>query len=527
MSWEKAATIERLERGPVVFKRGARQLALFRVEGESFAIDNRCPHEGYPLAQGSLDADCVLTCNWHNWKFRLTDGRCVLGGDDVRTYPTREAEGAVWVDVSDPTPEEVRETAMRGLERAFEERDYGRICRELSRLHFAGLDPLDAVARAVAWSAERFEYGTGHAFAASADWLALAERFAGDWEKQLVCFAESIDHMAFDALRQPRFEFAEPAGAWDASTFLEAIEAERADEAVALARRAALDELGWDALEPSFARAALAHYNDFGHSLIYVEKTRELLARSGGRIAPFLLPALARHLAYTTREDKLPEFVHYAEALAEVVESRSGAPKGSRPAVPFPAGLREARAWLASALREHPVEAVYDALLEALARNLLHFDATYGSTFDRPVQESVGWLDFTHGLTFADAAHELCGRHPELWPAALVQMAFFLGRNRAFLDLEQDVAAWRVADPRAFLAEAREGLLDHGLRDPIFSAHLVKTTCAVERELEHASPTCREALTAALHRFLRAPLKQKHARRLARQAIELVSRDFG
>ena len=105
-------------------------------------------------------------------------------------------------------------------------------------------------------------------------------------------------------------------------------------------------------------------------------------------------------------------------------------------------------------------------------------------------------------------------------------MACFLGRNRPYLDLGIDEAAWAVPDPDAFLATARERILDHGLRDPIFSAHLLKTTAAVAEELPLASASCRAALRASLNRFLHSPLKQQHVRRLARQAIALVQRDF-
>src|ERR1043165_7479637 len=96
MAWIKAASLEDLREKPVVFKHPPRQIAVFKVDGRVFAIDNRCPHEGYPLAVGSLSADCVLTCNWHNWKFRLEDGKCTMGGDNVRSYPTRLEGGDVW-----------------------------------------------------------------------------------------------------------------------------------------------------------------------------------------------------------------------------------------------------------------------------------------------------------------------------------------------------------------------------------------------------------------------------------------------
>ena len=78
----------------------------------------------------------------------------------------------------------------------------------------------------------------------------------------------------------------------------------------------------------------------------------------------------------------------------------------------------------------------------------------------------------------------------------------------------------------AFFAATHDRILDHGIRDPIFSAHLIKPTEAVAEELPHASPSCRAALLASLNRFLHSPLKQQHVRRLARQAIALVQRDF-
>ena len=108
-NWQQATTLDELVAGPVVFKSGRRQLAVFRVETAEgptvYAVDNRCPHEGYPLAEGTVDESCQLTCNWHNWKFRLDDGKCVLGGDNLGRYDVRvEADGGVLVDLSEATP---------------------------------------------------------------------------------------------------------------------------------------------------------------------------------------------------------------------------------------------------------------------------------------------------------------------------------------------------------------------------------------------------------------------------------------
>ncbi|MBI3635787.1 MAG: Rieske 2Fe-2S domain-containing protein [Candidatus Rokubacteria bacterium] len=50
-----------------------RQLALFRVEGRYYAIDNACPHRGGPLADGDLDGTVVM-CPWHAWRWDVTTG---------------------------------------------------------------------------------------------------------------------------------------------------------------------------------------------------------------------------------------------------------------------------------------------------------------------------------------------------------------------------------------------------------------------------------------------------------------------
>ena len=60
------------------------------------------PHEGYPLREGNLDDRCILTCNWHNWKFDLQSGRNLYGGEGLRTYPVEIRGGEVWIDLADP-----------------------------------------------------------------------------------------------------------------------------------------------------------------------------------------------------------------------------------------------------------------------------------------------------------------------------------------------------------------------------------------------------------------------------------------
>ena len=115
MTFKRALPLDELapER-PRTVKLDGRQIAVFRLTGDEVrAVDNLCPHEGYPLASGTVK-DGLLTCEWHNWKFRLCDGVCVKGGEDVRSYPVRIEDGAVWLDLDDPpAAEAVADEARR------------------------------------------------------------------------------------------------------------------------------------------------------------------------------------------------------------------------------------------------------------------------------------------------------------------------------------------------------------------------------------------------------------------------------
>ena len=57
---------------------GGREIALFNVGGTFYALDNTCPHQGGPLAEGWIEG-MQVTCPWHAWTFKLADGKMTLG----------------------------------------------------------------------------------------------------------------------------------------------------------------------------------------------------------------------------------------------------------------------------------------------------------------------------------------------------------------------------------------------------------------------------------------------------------------
>ncbi len=519
--WVKVASLGEVRRsGRKVIKLGAKQIALFHGEKGLYACNNRCPHEGYPLMEGSLAEGCVLTCNWHNWKFDLESGETLVGGDKLRRYPVALEGDEVWLDVADPPADEQAAAALENLRDSFRQHEYDRMGREISRLQKSGADPLDAVRAAIVWTHDRMEFGMTHAHAAAPDWLTLrAARRNGDEALRLVPLMEIVGHLAWDSLREPAYPFPAGAASFDPVRLVAAIEAEDEPAAAAQVRGALAEGLGFAELEAPLAEAALAHYADFGHSAIYVLKTGQLIEHLGPEVAEPLLLALVRSLVYASREDLIPEFRDYRLAV-EAWDDEGSEPARAEDFRQL--GVRQAlRRTLESS---GDIPGLYDALLDASAWQMLHFDLPRQGRTDIPVSQNVGWLDFTHMLTFGNAARTLCQRHPKLWPQALLQMACFLGRNAGHVDADLPVGEWRVPDAERFFRKTFEAVLDHSQFEYIVSSHLIKVATAVRDEVA-AAPQAPWAPTilAATNRFLHSPLKRKHTLRTARQALSFVA----
>jgi nitrite reductase/ring-hydroxylating ferredoxin subunit len=69
-----AGSLEELKtKGRLVLHGSHRPILVIYDRGHVFALDNRCPHMGFPLEHGSVD-DGILTCHWHHARFDLESG---------------------------------------------------------------------------------------------------------------------------------------------------------------------------------------------------------------------------------------------------------------------------------------------------------------------------------------------------------------------------------------------------------------------------------------------------------------------
>jgi nitrite reductase/ring-hydroxylating ferredoxin subunit len=101
VDFTRAGTLDELKaKGRLVVRGAHRPILVVYDRGRVFALDNRCPHMGFPLDCGSLE-DGILTCHWHHARFDLESG-CTfdLWADDTPACPVEVRDGEVWVKTS-------------------------------------------------------------------------------------------------------------------------------------------------------------------------------------------------------------------------------------------------------------------------------------------------------------------------------------------------------------------------------------------------------------------------------------------
>ena len=96
--WFRVASADEVPEGRVkTVVAGHRSLALTHFDGKFNALDNRCPHQGGPLGEGSIE-NGWLRCPWHGWDFHPCTGNSPGGHDDgVDTFEVELRDGDVWV----------------------------------------------------------------------------------------------------------------------------------------------------------------------------------------------------------------------------------------------------------------------------------------------------------------------------------------------------------------------------------------------------------------------------------------------
>ncbi|HYF50925.1 MAG TPA: Rieske (2Fe-2S) protein [Planctomycetota bacterium] len=150
-TWVRACTLEELKKKAVQRVRGTRPVVTVYYHGNTVsAIDNRCPHLGFPLDRGTVK-DGVLTCHWHHADFDLCSG-CTynLFADDVPTYETHIEDGVIFV-APQPRRKLSKDDFIRRLHKGMDQNVAIIIAKSVDALY-----QLDPTGRTVILEAARF-----------------------------------------------------------------------------------------------------------------------------------------------------------------------------------------------------------------------------------------------------------------------------------------------------------------------------------------------------------------------------------
>ena len=117
LEWHRIADVDELPEGRVkTATAGTHSVALTHIDGEYFAMANRCPHQGGPLGEGSIekgkDGECVLRCPWHGWDFDPKTGLPPGGHKDSgqTIYPLDVRDDGIYLGLETDPPHEATVT---------------------------------------------------------------------------------------------------------------------------------------------------------------------------------------------------------------------------------------------------------------------------------------------------------------------------------------------------------------------------------------------------------------------------------
>jgi nitrite reductase/ring-hydroxylating ferredoxin subunit len=414
-----AGSFEELKaRGRLVLRGRHRPILVIHDRGRVFALDNRCPHMGFPLDRGSVD-DGILTCHWHHARFDLESG-CTfdLWADDVPICPVEIRDGDVWVKPTfahaDPATH-WRQRLADGLAH-----DLGLVIAKAVHGQFAaGVPWADIVRQAALFGAQnRDGWGVGLTIlTALANLLSFlpeeegyralfngARRVAADCDgeaprRERTALGSRPDRAALKRWlrRWTRVRHREAAE----RTLLTAIAAGASPEALA------------DILLAAETERAFA---DSGHSLDFINKAFECLDLIGWEHAATILPAVVGQMVAARGAEESTAWRQPVDLVSLCEEAAGQLPEL------FAIG-RSVQGWsdhaaLARELLGDDPAGIIDALKAAirvgakpadLGRSLAYGAALRVARFGN-ANEHADWETAHHAFTYANAVHQMIRR---------------------------------------------------------------------------------------------------------------------
>jgi nitrite reductase/ring-hydroxylating ferredoxin subunit len=454
----RVALLEELKRKQVIVVRGTdRPIAVYAHDGQVSAVDNRCPHLGFPLHRGSVQ-DGILTCHWHHARFDLCSGCAFdLWADDVPAYDVEVRDGLVYVDPL-PRRRDERTHALQRLREGLEQGISLIQAKSILTLLKAGADYRQMVRTLALFGVERRDdWASGMTIlTAMANLVPHLEQ-----ETAYLALYQGSRHVADDCAGQAPRRALAPLETGDLSlatlkrwlhywTMVRHRDGAERTVLTAIASSASPAELA----DLIFSAATDRFYADTGHLLDFCNKAFELLDLIGWEHASAVLPSLMEELvrarggeeidAWRHPMDLAPPLRQVADELPELI-NEGKSKKWDDVARLSQSLLSEDPRGIISSLRNAiRAGARPEQLTKSLALSAALRIARFGT-----VNEFPDWITALHTFTYCNALHQAVKRSPS---PELVR-GIFHGAISVYLDRFLNV-------PPAHLPGAAESLDD-------------------------------------------------------------------
>ena len=416
-----AGRVEELEtKGMSVIHGGACPILVAWREGRIHALDNRCPHLGFPLHRGTVK-DGILTCHWHHARFDLASGNTFdLWADDVPTCAVHVEDGEVWVAAKPSYPEEATAHWTRRLDEGMAHNISLVIGKAILGAQTAGVDSFELVRQAAlfgAYGRDGWSQGLTILTAMANLLPALPE------EEAYLALFTGIRKVADDCEDEvPRRERKPLGGDVDLPTLKRWLRHWTLVRHRNGAERTLLTAIERGATPAQLADLLLTavtdrYYADTGHALDFINKAFECLDIIGWEYAAEIIPSVVGGMVQARGGEEMTAWRHpvnLVPVLEEVFVDLPGIFESGRAR----AGEFDAHAALAQELLgEDPAE-IIDALNRAilaganttdLSRSLAYAAALRVARFGS-ANEFSDWNTALHSFTYANALHQILKR---------------------------------------------------------------------------------------------------------------------
>ncbi len=413
-------------KGHLVGKVGSQPVCVFWSEGQAYAVDDRCPHMGFPLHRGSVEQG-LLTCHWHHARFDLASGGTLDPfADDVLAHTVELDGDDVFVALrgdADPVTHHLRRLE-EGLEQG--------LTLVLAKAVLGLVDRLGPEEGAVAAVRAGVDFGVRNREAGWGAGLTVLTAMANVLpalapEDRALALVHGLAFVSRDTRgRPPRFALsplaADIADARLVAWFRRFVDTRNGDAAERVVATAATPDAGRDELAQLMGAAVTDHvFVDGGHTIDFVNKAFEALDHLGWDAARTVLPTLAHEMASASRAEETGQWRHPHD-LARLLRPVQGAgvqPENTQTGVSD--DDVDALAWTVLGDDPEQIVGALDAALgrgatyEQLARAVAYAAALRLVRF-HPQNDHGDWDVVHHGFTTANATHQMIRRAttPEL-----------------------------------------------------------------------------------------------------------------